>query len=159
MHLNCDLSCVFLDSLNEFRCKVLRRQDACGVTGVDSGKLDVLHNCRNIAVCTIGDSVCLTLCSVVQETVDEDRSVRCNADSCIHVDSHHLVVVNNLHSSSAENVRRTNHYRVTDLVSDGDSFICINSHACFRHRDAEAVHHGTEVISVFCEVNSLRCCT
>ena len=126
---------------------------------MDSGKLDVLHDSGNVAVCAVRDSICFALCSVVQEAVNEDWSVRCNAYCGIHVDSHHLIVMNDFHSSSAKNVRRTNHYGVADLVCDLDGFVSVDSHTCFRHRDAEAVHHCAEVVSVFSKVDSLRCCT
>ena len=96
---------------------------------------------------------------MVQETVNEDRPVRCNADCRIHVDPHHLIVMNNFHSSSAQYVRRTYHYGVADLVRDSDSLVSVDGHACFRHRDAQTVHHRTEVVSVFSKVDSLRCCT
>ena len=67
-------------------------------------KLDMLHNSRHKAICSVGNSVCLALCCVVQETVDKDRSVGSYANCCGHINSHHFVIVNYLHSASAENV-------------------------------------------------------
>ena len=67
-------------------------------------KLDMLHNSGNKAVLAVRDSVSLTLCCVVEETVDEYRSVGGNADCRRHIDLHHFIIVNNLHTSAAENV-------------------------------------------------------
>ena len=122
-------------------------------------QLDMLHNTGNEAVCSVRDSVSLALCSVVEEAVDEDGSVRSYADSSIHVNSHHLVIVNDLHSASAENVGRTNHNRIADLVCDSDSLVSVYSHACLRHRNAQLVHHSAEVVSVLSKVDGLRSCT
>ena len=159
VHLDCDLPCVFLDGGNLLVSKVQRRQDARRVTGVDTCKLDVLHDSWNIAVGAVRDRICLTLSSVVQETVDEDRSVGCNADCRIHIDSEHLVVVNDFHSSSAEDEGRTYHDGVADLACDGDGLVCIDCHTCLRHGDAQTLHHCPEVVTVLSEVDGLRSST
>ena len=118
----------------------------------------MLHNSRNKTVCTVGNSVSLALCSVVEETVDEDRSVRCNTNSSRHIYLHHIVIVNYLHSTSAENVGRTNHYRISDAVGYFKSLVNIYSHSGLRHWDTQLVHHSTEVVTVLSQVDGLRSC-
>ena len=158
VHLNGDLSGVLLDCLYLLCGEILAREYACRIAGVYAGKLDVLHNSGNEAVLAVGDGVCLALGSVVQEAVYKDRSVGSYANSGGHVDLHHLIIVNDLHSTAAENVGRTNHYRVADPVCDFESLVNVDSHSGFRHRNTELLHHCTEVVAILCEVDSLRAC-
>lgn len=81
--------------------EVLGRQDARGVSGVDAGQLDVLHHSRNEYILAVADGVGLTLSRMVQETVDQNRTVGGNADGLLHIEGQRLVVMHNLHAASA----------------------------------------------------------
>ena len=76
MHFFCDLSRIFLDGPYIFFRNMYGRDDAGGVSGMYAGKLDMLHNRWNECVGSVADRVCLALEGVVQEPVDQDRTVR-----------------------------------------------------------------------------------
>ena len=156
MHLLSDLSCILLDLLKVLRPDVLCGQDAGRVSGVDTGELDVLHDSRDISVSSVGDRVRLALQSVVQEAVDQDRAVRCDADCGSHVFFHGFVVIDYFHAASAENVGRADHDRVADLVRDRLRLVNADSHSGFRHRNSELVHHVAEEVAVLSEVDDFR---
>ena len=126
---------------------------------MNAGKLDVLHDCRNICMCSVGDRICLTLQSMIQETVDQDRTIRCYADSRIHVLGHSGVIIDDFHAASAEYVGRANHDRIADLICNRLGFLDRCGHSGLRHRDAELIHHAAEEVAVLCEVNDLRGCS
>ena len=60
MHLFCDLACVFFDRLHIFFGNVHGRDDTGGVSGVDAGQLNVLHNRRYKCMVAVADGVSLT---------------------------------------------------------------------------------------------------
>ena len=123
---------------------------------MDTCQLDVLHDGRHIGVGAVTDGICLALEGVIQEPVNEDRSVGSYADSCLHVVGHGLIVVDHFHAPSAENVRRTHHNRIADALCNRDGFVHGGCHAGFRHRDAQLVHHAAEQVAVLCQVDDLR---
>ena len=123
-----------------------------------TSKLDVLHNSRNEAVLSVGNSVSLALSRMMQEAVDKDWSVGSYANCRGHINLHHLVVVYDLHSAAAQYIGRTNHYRITDTVCDLESFLNIDCHSGFRHGNAKLLHHSAEVISVLREVDGFGAC-
>ena len=101
IHFNGNLSCVILDCFYHLIREILCRQDTSWVAGVYACKLNMLHNSRYKAMCAVGNSVCFTFCCVIKETIDQNRSVRCYANSCRHINTHHLVIMNNFHASAA----------------------------------------------------------
>ena len=135
------------------------RNDTSRVTGMNTGKLNMFHNRRNKCMRTVTDRIRLTLSCMIEETVNKDRSVRCHTDSGLHISDHAFCVIDNFHTTSAKNIRRTNHNRISDLLSDFQSIFNSNSHTGFRHRNFKFIHHGTEQISVFCQINNSRWCT
>ena len=64
----------------------------------------MLHDSRNKYILAITYSICLTLCCMMQETIDKYRSVRCDTYSLSHVEVHLLIVMDNFHSAAAQNV-------------------------------------------------------
>ena len=123
---------------------------------MDTCQLDVLHNCRYICVGTVADRVGLALQRVIQETVDQNRTIRCHANRCLHIFCNTLLVINHFHTTAAENIRRTYHDRITDACCDRGCFLNGGSHTGFRHRDFQLIHHRTELVTVFCQINDCR---
>ena len=66
-----DLARVILDGRKIFLGDGYRRDDAGGVTGVDTGKFHVFHDGRDVDVCAVREGVGFAFESVVEETVDE----------------------------------------------------------------------------------------
>ena len=154
MHLFCDLACVFFDRLYIFFGNVYGRDNTCRVSGVYTGKLNVLHNSRYKCMISVADRICLTFQCVVQETVNQDRTIRSYADSGFHVSFQTFVIVYNFHSATTENVRRTNHNRITDFFCNGKCLFYSSSHSGFWHRNLKFIHHFAEKITVFCKVDN-----
>ena len=133
-----------------------RRDDAGGVTGVDTGKFHVFHHGRDVNVFAVGEGVGFAFESVVEEAVDEERTVRGHADSLGHVFAEHVLVVDDFHAAAAKHEARTDHHRVaTDLLDASEGFVDVRGHAAFRHRDAELVHHLAEQVAVFGDIDGV----
>ena len=147
---------VILDGREVFLRDGHRRDDAGGVTGVDTGKFNVFHHGRDVNVFAVGEGVGFAFESVVEEAVDEERTVRGHADSLRHVFAEHVFVVDDFHAAAAKHEARADHHRVaTDLLDASEGFVDIGGHAAFRHRDAELVHHLAEQVAVFGDVDGV----
>ena len=70
---------VILDGCQVFLGDGHRRDNAGGVTGVDTGKFHVFHHGRDVNVFAVGEGVGFAFESVVEEAVDEERTVRGHA--------------------------------------------------------------------------------
>ena len=121
-----------------------------------TGKLDMLHNSRYVSMFAVADRICLALHCMTQETVDQDRTVRCHTFCCFHVNFQIFRIIYNFHAASAKYIGRTYHNRIADAFCDRQCLIYIYCHACFRHRDLKFVHHCTEQVTVFCHINDSR---
>ena len=89
---------------------------------------------------------------MVQETVDENGPVRRDAYSSLHVSGHAFFVIYDFHPSSAKHIGRAHHNRITDSFCNRKSLLHSGSHAGFRHGDLQLIHHGAELIAVFCQI-------
>ena len=92
----------------------------------------------------------------MEEAVDQDRAVGCDADCSRHIVCHLLIVVNDFHAASAKDVGRAHHDRVADLLRDGLGFFNGGRHTRLGHGDAQLFHHGAEMVAVLCQVNDGR---
>ena len=153
MHLLCNLSRILFNDLHVLLRDVLGRNDTSGVSGVNACKLNVLHYGRNKGMRSVADGICLTLCCMVEESVDQDRSVGCYANGCIHIAREVHVVIYDLHAAAAKYVGRTNHNGEANLMGNLQCLFHGRSHARLRHRDLQLIHHCTEQVSVLSEVN------
>ena len=111
------------------------RDDAGGVSGMYAGKLDMLHNRWNECVGSVADRVCFALEGVVQEPVDQDRTVRRYANGSLHVSFHAFVIIDHFHAAAAKNVRWADHNRIADLSGNSQCFFNGGCHTRFRHRN------------------------
>ena len=123
---------------------------------MDTGKFHVFHHGRDVNVFAVGEGVGFAFESVVEEAVDEERTVRGHADSLGHVFAEHVLVVDDFHAAAAKHEARTDHHRVaTDLLDASEGFVDAGGHAAFRHRDAELVHHLAEQVAVFGDIDGV----
>ena len=147
---------VILDGCQVFLGDGHRRDDAGGVTGVDTGKFHVFHHGRDVNVFAIAQSVGFAFQSVVEEAVDEERTVRGHAHGLRHVFAEHVFVVDDFHAAAAKHEARADHHRVAaDLLDASEGFVDVRGHAAFRHRDAELVHHLAEQVTVFGDIDGI----
>ena len=159
MHFLGDLSGVFLDGLYIFGRNMYRRNDAGRVTGMYTGQLNMLHYCRNKGIGAVADGIGLTFHGMIQETVDQDRTIRSYTDSGLHIADHAFVIVNHFHTAAAQDIGRTNHNRISDLSRDGQSFFYGRGHTGLGHGDLQLLHHGTEQIAVLSQINNRGGCS
>lgn len=156
MHLFCDFSRIFFDRLYIFFRNIFRRNNTCRISGMYSRKLDMFHNRRNKRMCAVADRVCFTFCCMSEETVDQNRTVRCHTDCCFHISYHAFRIIYNFHATAAKYIRRTHHNRITDLLGNFKSIVHRNSHSRLRHRNLKLIHHFTEQIAVFRQIDNRR---
>ncbi len=119
----------------------------------------MLHNSWYKCMLAICDRICLTLSCMAQETVDQDWTVRCHTNSGCHIFLQRFRLADNLHTTSAKDIRWTNHNRITDLLSNSKCFLNIRCHASFWHRDVKLLHHCTEEITILCHIDNFWGCT
>ena len=151
-----DLASVILDGGEVFLSDGHRRDNAGGVTGVDTGKFHVFHHGRDVNVFAVREGVGFAFESVVEEAVDEERAIRGHAHGLRHVFAEHVFVVDDFHAAAAEHEARADHHRVaTDLLDASEGFVDVRGHAAFRHRDAEVIHHLAEQVAVFGDVDGV----
>ena len=152
-----NLASVILDGRKIFLGDGHRRDNAGGVTGVDTGKFHVFHHGRDVNVFAVRKGVGFAFQSVVEEAVDEERAIRGHAHGLRHVFAEHVFVVNHFHAAATEHKTRTNHDGVTaNLLHHREGFVNVCSHARFRHRDFQLVHHLAEQIAVFGDVDRVN---
>ena len=156
MHLLRDPSCIFLDRRNTLTTQVPGRNDAGRIPGMHACQLNMLHNCRNKSMNPIADCIGFTLGRMHQETVDQNRTIRCYADGRFHISDHAFLIINNLHASSAKHVGRTHHHRISDLFRNRQRVIHRNCHPGFRHRNLQLFHHCAELVPVLSKVDHRR---
>ena len=151
-----NLARVILDGCQVFLGDGHRRDNAGGVTGVDTGKFHVFHHGRDVNVFAVGEGVGFAFESVVEEAVDEERAIRSHAHGLRHVFAEHVFVVDDFHAAAAKHEARADHHRVaTDLLDASEGFVDVGGHAAFRHRDAELVHHLAEQVTVFGDIDGV----
>ena len=124
---------------------------------MDTGKFHVFHHGRDVNVFAVRKGVGFAFQSVVEEAVDEERAIRGHAHGLRHVFAEHVFVVNHFHAAATEHKTRTNHDGVTaNLLHHREGFVNVCSHARFRHRDFQLVHHLAEQIAVFGDVDRVN---
>ncbi len=129
MHFLGYFSSILLDRPYIFFRNMHGRDDACRVSGVYACKFNVFHNCGDKCVGAVTDRVSLAFQGMVQETVDQDWTVRGHTDGSIHVVFHALVIIYDLHPASAEYIGWADHNRIADILCDGECFLHCRCHS------------------------------
>ena len=86
---------------------------------------------------------------MAEEAVEIKRTVGRNADCLGDVFAKHYLVVDDFHSATAENERRTDDERITELLSALYRAVDVAGHHRLGHGNAELVHDGVEKVAVF----------
>ena len=95
---------------------------AGGVTGVDSGLLDVLHDAGDDDIGAIAERVDVDFDRVLEEMVDEDGTLLRVLDGFFHVAGDAFAVESDDHGTTAEDVGGADEDRVADALGSGDGF-------------------------------------
>src|SRR5215211_574040 len=129
-----------------------RGRHAGGVSGVNTGLFDVLHDPAYINVGPVRDGIHVDLGVVLHKLVDEGRVSGTGARAGPEVEVEILVVVDDLHPTPAEHVRRTHDDRVPELACH---LSCLLGRRCRpepRVRDLKLRKKSSEPGAVFREV-------
>ena len=93
------------------------RNDAGGISGVNAGKLNMLHHRRNKSVGTVTDSVCFAL---QWRDAGNGRSESAGQALRPQRPPYRPVmlsgIINNFHAPAAQHIGRTNHNRIADFL-------------------------------------------
>src|SRR5690606_32217517 len=95
-----------------------RGQRAGGVTGVDTGFLDVFHHAAEVDLLAVAQGVDVDLDGVFEEPVHQHRVLRVEFGGAGDVALERGLVVDDLHAASAQHVGRAHQHRVADLGGD-----------------------------------------
>ena len=92
---------IFPDQVLVFFGNLHRRDHTGGISGVDAGLFNMLHNRRNKGVGAVRNSVCLAFQGVLKKLVHKDRALRRYVDGRSHIVFEHIIIINDFHASSA----------------------------------------------------------
>ena len=156
--LHCDLSGILANGLNVLGGNADGGYHASGITGVDTSQLDMLHNGGNKGIRPVGNGICLGFNGILQEFVYENGTLGRHAHGCSNIMFQHLLVVDNLHTTSAEYVGGPDHQGIAYPFGNSEGFIEGACHVGFRLGNAQLAHHLPEAIAIFSQIYSLRRC-
>ena len=131
-------------------------QRAGAVAGVDPGLLDVLHDATEIHVDPVVEDVDVDLHRIVEESIDEDRVLRARRRRPLHVGAQGLVVVDDLHPASAEDIGGPDQDRIADPLGDGEGLVDRVCRAVLGRGEAGLAEDPPEGPAVLGEVDGLR---
>ena len=131
----------------------VRGQDAGRVAGMDARVFDVLHHPPDHAAPAVGDGVHIPLEGVFQEAVDEHGMLGRHAGRLRKVLAQGAFVVDDLHGSAAEHVRRAHQHGIADAGRHGHRFLHRSRDAVGGLRDAEPTGERLEALPVFGDVD------
>ncbi len=95
---------------------------------MDARLLDVLHHATDVHLGAIAQGVDVDLDGVFEESVDEDRMLGRQLGRALDVALQRLIVVDDLHAASAENVRRPDQDRIPDVSGDATGLLEAGGH-------------------------------
>src|SRR5699024_5469068 len=133
-----------------------RWQRTGGVTGVDTGLLNVLHHAAEVDVLAIAESVDIDLDGGIQEAVDQDRVLVSDLRGARDVVTQAGLVVDDLHATAAEDVGRADQHRVTDVCGDLTGFLEAGGGAESRGWQLGVAQDLAELATVLGQVDGLR---
>ncbi len=141
------------------------RQGACGVSGVDAGFLDVLHDAADVQLLAVEQGIDVDFHGVLEELVDQQRRRQASGDDriglgllqrTIDVLAQLGVVIDDFHASSAEHVARAHQHRVSDGVRGLAGLVQAQGGAVTRRVHVRLLQHLAEKLTVFGQVDGFR---
>src|SRR5215212_6120710 len=114
--------------------------------------LDVLHDPPDVHLLPVRDGIDIDLNVILHELIDKDRMLRVGADARPQIQVEILVVVDDLHPPSAEDVRGTHDHGIAELTGDLAGLIGAPSCSEAGVRDLEIGQQATEAGAVLGQV-------
>jgi len=131
------------------------RQGAGGVTGVDPGLLDVLHDAAHEDPLAVAHGVHVHLHRLVQEAVQEHGGVVGDGHRLAHVAAQFLGVVDDLHGAPAEDVGGPHHQGVAQRLGLGQGLLQGAGGGVGGLFEAQTVDELLEALSVLGQVDGI----
>ena len=140
---------------HDVRAEGNRGQGAGGVTGVNTGFLNVLHDAAQVQLLAVEESIHVNLDGVLKELVNQSRLRGRNLSSVLQVAGQVSLVVDDLHAAATQHVRGANQNRVTNLVGDALSSLEGERGAVLGRNQAALLQHASELAAILSQVDSL----
>ena len=151
----CKTTCVFGDGIFCFLADGLCRIYGNTVSGVDTCTLDMLHDSRDQNVLAITNRIYLDLFSH-QILIYQDRMLLCDLVDDADVFFHILITDCNTHPLAAQNIGRTNQYRIPKLVCRLFRFLCSKYRMTLWSWDLAFFKDLIEQLPILCSIYILR---
>lgn len=90
---------------------------------MNTSLLDVLHDGADDGGVSVGDAVDIDFGGVLEEAVDEDGTIGSDVDCVTDIVAEFVVLVDDHHTTSAEDEGWADQDGVTDAVGDEDGFV------------------------------------
>jgi hypothetical protein len=133
------------------------RHHARAVARVDAGLLDVLHDAADDdGASLVRHGVDVELERVLQEPVDEHRTVVRHVHGARHVAIERLGIEHDGHAAAAEHVRRPHDHGEPNLFGHVARLLARHGRAAGGLRDAEIAEQIREALAVLGEVDRIR---
>ena len=123
---------------------------------MDAGLFDVLHDAADVDLVAVAERVDVDLDRILQETVDQHRVFGRQFSGAGDVALQRLVVVDDLHSATAQHVGRPNQHRISDLGGDPPGLRERRRHAVPRGRQPRRRQQVAERAAVLGQIDRLR---
>ena len=135
--------------------KAERRDARRGVTGVNTGLLDMLQNTADVDLFAVAQGVDIGLDRTLQEAIQIHRVVGANARSLGHVIAQMLGIVGDHHAAAAQHVARTHQQRVANVCGNGLGLLKRGGLTRRRVHDAQFVEQSGEALAVLGKVDGI----
>ena len=167
-HVECigDRLRIGLDDFDDPRFEGRWRNGTSRVAGVHASFLYVLHHSANQHFTGgIANRIDVDFCCVVEEPIDEDRSLRTQSTLTTersrgghlgHCSSQMALVVHDLHRATTKHVTRANEHRIPDSTRDFQRFFDRQRSATWWLFDVEGSTQCIPLLSIFCEIDRGR---
>jgi len=150
---------VFVDGINVLCRDADGRNYAGGIARMDAGELYMFHDRGYEGLFSVCQGIGLRFDSVFQEFIDKNWPFGRHTNSGCHIVPEHLLIVDDLHSPSAEHIGGPDHEGISYPFRDSQCLIQGAGHIGLRLRNAELCHPISEAIPVLCQINTLWRCS
>ena len=152
MEANCQTLGIIHNSIFYLLWQSLWRVHRNGVTRMNTSPLDMLHNARDYYIHTIGNGIHFNL-GTLHIAVHQNRMLRSYLYCTAHVVNKLFLVIHDFHSTAAQYIRRTNHYRIADFSCALDGILQIGYADTLWSWNTGLGKHLIKALSVLCPVN------
>ena len=157
---------VLPDGLKNLGRQGVGRQHHRSVTGMDTGKLDVLKNATDDdgallgigEVAHVSNAIDIDLSGVLQKLVHQHRPLGGGFHGEPHVVNQFCVRVDDLHGAATQDETRAHQHWVSEAMTGLQGFLGVDGQSVGGLRDLQLVQHGREELPVLGHLDALGRC-